>query len=628
MRKRVKKILKEGGKALVLLVFLFYVAIFNLAVAYAEEVQDNAAAVGGEQSSVENQMVANGENQLQNNETKQEENQQISQEPKTDVVSGQTTSSQTEDKTLNKNNQPQNGRNFKIQQEEEQYSRVLILEIYFGQEENRDSRYVELYNPFDEDIDISGWFLTDNETFSEDNNEAIYQFPENTILPAYTYLVVAYNGAAFHDKFRYYPDFEIKESEARVPNLNLLYSGSLSFDLDNTGGEMILGRFLQEGEELTPVIVDDVSWGDTTYDTPFRETINLGQSIIRKINNDGSYIDTGSSENDFELTDPSSVPFPYIADFKAIPWSPSNINTPKFEVLARDFNLDYDNLWLFFKDEAGNLFRAKMSLLPNSLFVGNDGVNYEKQNEEEVWETVNFIDDGKYMVYVGLTDKVGNYIEWPLYKDYEYEIDTQSPLAPTQVSITNITSNSVAISWQASLSSGVQGYKVYYGRDKNNLESFIDVGNALQANIFQLLSDTVYYFAIKAYDKAGNESQMSEIVSARTLVVSSQPETSSPLPNSKVSTALAKTQENQNVNQKSQGEKEKEIKGETTTTQKEEKQSKKVDWLPFIIALVLFSLFGAGVQLYSIYGSSGNLTLPLGTKETGIKEGSEEEKEE
>lgn len=45
--------------------------------------------------------------------------------------------------------------------------------------------WVELYNTSDTAIDLAGWSLTDDET-----NTARWQFPENTVLPAHSFLVV------------------------------------------------------------------------------------------------------------------------------------------------------------------------------------------------------------------------------------------------------------------------------------------------------------------------------------------------------------------------------------------------------------------------------------------------------
>lgn len=596
MGKKVKKMLEKGGKVLVFLVFLFYASVFNLTLAYAEEDQGFEETVEEAQVINEEQISfsTNDQNQVAVLDSETGKTQEENVEEVNNNLAEETLQDPSMLSLESENQEP------------EQPSEVLIVGVYFAE---NGSRYVEIYNPSNQDIDISGWYLTDNEN-NENQDESIYQFPENTILPAYSYLVVAYSAEDLYNTFGYYPDFEIEESDEIVPNLEEYFSGSSSFDLDPLGDEVIL-------KDNIGAIVDDVSWGASAYDTPFvSDDLGYDISIERKNVND-SYVDTGSSADDFEINE-YAIPFsyPYVKDFKVDPASPSNSNTPQFTIWPVDFSVDYDNLWVYLEDEAGNLFRAKMNLrLPNSSFVSNDGLSYEKQVGENEWQEVDFVDDGKYGVYVSLTDMVGNYYEWVLFD--EYEIDTQTPLAPTELSIIEVTWNSVALSWKASESLDVVGYKVFYGTDKNNLENFIDVGNSLKAVIVKLLPETLYYFVVKAYDAAGNESEASSIVFSVTLKEPPVPQTtlSTNIQTSFKTITLAKSQEDENI---SQPEEEKEIKGETASAQEEAEQNGQtstVNWLPFLIALILFVVFAGGVELFSTYKKQSSLTFSSGEKQ-------------
>ena len=60
------------------------------------------------------------------------------------------------------------------------------------------------------------------------------------------------------------------------------------------------------------------------------------------------------------------------------------------------------------------------------------------------------------------------------------------------------------------------GYKIYYGTESNTYEASIDAGNATQYLIADLKPGTIYYFAAKAYDANGTESDFSEELSVNT----------------------------------------------------------------------------------------------------------------
>lgn len=79
---------------------------------------------------------------------------------------------------------------------------------------------------------------------------------------------------------------------------------------------------------------------------------------------------------------------------------------------------------------------------------------------------------------------------------------------------TNVFAGQVNLAWNASTStSTVSGYKVYYGTASGNYASNVNVGNATTSTVSNLTDGSTYYFAVKAYDNAGNESGFSNEVS-------------------------------------------------------------------------------------------------------------------
>lgn len=72
----------------------------------------------------------------------------------------------------------------------------------------------------------------------------------------------------------------------------------------------------------------------------------------------------------------------------------------------------------------------------------------------------------------------------------------------------------VSLAWNASSTATVTGYRLYYGTASGNYGSHSDVGNQLSYTVGGLTAGANYYFAVKAYNAAGTESDFSNEVSA------------------------------------------------------------------------------------------------------------------
>lgn len=67
----------------------------------------------------------------------------------------------------------------------------------------------------------------------------------------------------------------------------------------------------------------------------------------------------------------------------------------------------------------------------------------------------------------------------------------------------------VLLKWDAVPRDDVKGYRIYYGTSPQQYGQMLEVGNATQYLMNDLQEDTPYYFAVTAYDTAGNESEYS-----------------------------------------------------------------------------------------------------------------------
>ena len=82
---------------------------------------------------------------------------------------------------------------------------------------------------------------------------------------------------------------------------------------------------------------------------------------------------------------------------------------------------------------------------------------------------------------------------------------------------------SVNLAWNASLSTNVVVYKIYYGTSSGTYTATRVFGNVLTCQIDGLAPGTTYYFAATASDAAGDESGFSNETSYNTPAVPAPP---------------------------------------------------------------------------------------------------------
>ncbi|OQX87002.1 hypothetical protein B6D60_04935, partial [candidate division KSB1 bacterium 4484_87] len=77
----------------------------------------------------------------------------------------------------------------------------------------------------------------------------------------------------------------------------------------------------------------------------------------------------------------------------------------------------------------------------------------------------------------------------------------------------NLFADDLTVSWNANTENDLAGYKVYFGTNSRNYDHTVDVGTDTIYTVTDLTPGFEYFFAVTAYDTAGNESSFSEEVS-------------------------------------------------------------------------------------------------------------------
>ena len=79
----------------------------------------------------------------------------------------------------------------------------------------------------------------------------------------------------------------------------------------------------------------------------------------------------------------------------------------------------------------------------------------------------------------------------------------------------NAHAGQVTLAWDANTDPELGGYKLYYGQTSGNYSANVNVGNQTSYTLTALTAGQTYYFAVKAYDRLGqNESAFSNAVQA------------------------------------------------------------------------------------------------------------------
>ncbi len=118
---------------------------------------------------------------------------------------------------------------------------LLITEVYYDPPGLDDKEFIEIGNPLPTAVSLAGYTIGDA-VFPSDF-EDVRVFPPETVLGPGEVLVVSFSATAFQAEFGFYPDFEIVDSSAEVPDL-IDETGwgdpEALLQLGNSGDEVVL----------------------------------------------------------------------------------------------------------------------------------------------------------------------------------------------------------------------------------------------------------------------------------------------------------------------------------------------------------------------------------------------------
>jgi phosphatidylserine/phosphatidylglycerophosphate/cardiolipin synthase-like enzyme len=135
---------------------------------------------------------------------------------------------------------------------------LLITEVFYDPPGLDDKEFIEIGNPLPVAVSLGGYSIGD--AVRPEDYEDVRVFPPEAVLAPGEVLIVTFSATAFQAEFGFWPDFEIVNSTAEVPDL-IDETGwgqpEALLQLGNSGDEVILRR--------GSAAVDVVVYGDGAY---------------------------------------------------------------------------------------------------------------------------------------------------------------------------------------------------------------------------------------------------------------------------------------------------------------------------------------------------------------------------
>jgi phosphatidylserine/phosphatidylglycerophosphate/cardiolipin synthase-like enzyme len=167
--------------------------------------------------------------------------------------------------------------------------KILINEIYYHSRPGLFNEFISISNPTSEDLNISGWYLT-NEPFQIKTEQRKIIFPKNTLIKANSKLVLSEKASTYKWEIGKYPDFEYNyDSNESVNQMN----SSKKFIMSNKGAFIALKNNYNH-------TVDFVTYGNFNYSNRFWKGLSIpfsgeGVKLVRNNDKFGNPIDTNTS---------------------------------------------------------------------------------------------------------------------------------------------------------------------------------------------------------------------------------------------------------------------------------------------------------------------------------------------
>ena len=170
--------------------------------------------------------------------------------------------------------------------------KIKITKVYYHTHSNVNNEFIEIYNPTDSFLNISGWYLTNTPLKTRSDQTKII-FPNNTTIKPHSYLHITQNASDYRWDTGEEPDFEyLTDSEENIPQM---YNFK-RFILGNNGESIALKNSYNH-------TVDIIVYGQAEYSGKGwngSSIPNIGEGVVLVRNQEKElHVDTNTSKDWF-----------------------------------------------------------------------------------------------------------------------------------------------------------------------------------------------------------------------------------------------------------------------------------------------------------------------------------------
>jgi cardiolipin synthase len=168
---------------------------------------------------------------------------------------------------------------------------LLITEVYYNTHPNIKNEFVALYNPTNQSVNLSGWYIT-NQPLKQRGEQTKSIFPENTTIPTESRLYITQNASAYLWETGEKPDFEYKtDSDDNVPQMDT----DKTMTLSNAGGMVALKDWYNHTIDI--IVYGKSDHNCTGWNGSPVPSSGTGVILKRNVDHKNQPIDTNTSDD-------------------------------------------------------------------------------------------------------------------------------------------------------------------------------------------------------------------------------------------------------------------------------------------------------------------------------------------